>query len=268
MTTETKKYTATSRAGFFGAPISWVALFGALIGALSIVPVVFYSTGGGFISAGMALVAPACGILLGPWAGAVSGTIGGVIGMMISPGAYPGGLLDVFLSGTLIPLTWGLLQPKYRKFLYFYYPLQVFSMWFFPYYWPGPAAGLSTPKEPEWILSNYWAVIGLVLFIGAPLIWKWVESPDRKKVIVGLLLNTYMACTLWTIPYNNIYMYYTRGPYEQALFINILRMVSSVGPIIILSTVVGYFLIRAVRKGNLRVVPNSWIAGINFQSKP
>ena len=102
--TEERVFEAVSAAGIFGAPISWVALVGALMGALAIVPFIFYPFGGGFMSAGMGVFGPIGGMLLGPWAGAIAGFIGGFIGMMISPGAYPLGFVDVFLSGVFFPV--------------------------------------------------------------------------------------------------------------------------------------------------------------------
>ena len=101
-----EKFEAKSAVSIFGAPVSWVALFGALIGALSLVPFLFYVNGGGFMSAGMGIFGPLAGVMLGPFAGFVAGAIGGVIGMFISPAAYPLGFVDVF-SGSPDAITLG-----------------------------------------------------------------------------------------------------------------------------------------------------------------
>jgi hypothetical protein len=108
-----REFTGRAMASIFGAPISWIALFGALMGALSIIPMIFYPFGGGFASAGMIIFGPMAGLILGPWAGAIAGLIGGLIGMFISPGSYPLGFIDVMLSGVLLPVFWGLAKPYY-----------------------------------------------------------------------------------------------------------------------------------------------------------
>jgi hypothetical protein len=81
--TGARTYRGQGMATVLGGPISWVALFGALIGALSIVPMLFYLSGGGYVSAGMIIFAPLAGIVLGPWAGFVAALIGGLIGMFL-----------------------------------------------------------------------------------------------------------------------------------------------------------------------------------------
>jgi hypothetical protein len=261
-----REFKATSAVAIFGAPISWVALFGALIGALAVIPFIFYSQGGGFTSLGMGLFAPMAGVMLGPWAGFVAGFIGGFIGMMISPGAYPLGFVDVFLSGAMLPLSWGLMQPKYRKLLLVYFPVNAFLMWFFPYHWPAQAIGVNPAVEPQWILTVNWVWISLIVFlVGAPTIWRWFESENRTKSIVGLTLNMFLADALWAMPW--IYPYYAliKYPYEAAILGVVTSWVNNLIPMTVTTTVVGYFLIRAVRKGNLRVVPNSWLAGFSFK---
>jgi len=261
-----REFKASSAVAIFGAPISWVALFGALIGALAVIPFVFYAEGGGFMSAGMGIFGPVTGIMLGPWAGFVAGFIGGVIGMMISPGAYPLGFVDVFLSGALLPLTWGLMQPKYRKFLLVYFPVNAFLNWFFPYHWPAEAVGLTQAKEPQWFLVCHWAWIGLIIFVFfAPAIWRMYESENRGRSVIGLVLNMFMASVLWAMPWIYPYSYLIRFPYEGAILTTVTQWTNTLIPITATSTVVTYFLIRAVRKGNLRVVRNSWLEGFHFK---
>ena len=110
-----REFVGKGMAKIFGAPISWIALFGALMGAMAIVPMLFYPTGGGFASAGMVIFGPLSGLILGPFAGLIAGLIAGIIGMFISPGSYPLGFVDAFFSGGLLPLMWGLVHPRYRK---------------------------------------------------------------------------------------------------------------------------------------------------------
>lgn len=261
-----KKYEAKSTVSFFGAPIAWVALFGALIGALSIVPMLIYVTGGGFMSVGMGIFAPISGMLLGPWAGFVAGTIGGVIGMMISPASYPLQFVDVLLSGSFMPLAWGLMLPKYRKLLLVVYPILTIGLWAVPYYLPGPAGGFSTAPEPQYLLSTNYGWVGLFMFLfGAPAIWRMIESENSRKVIIGLALNSFMACVLWAMPWFYLYYWLLRFPVETALLMNNLAWINPTIPVVIACTAIAFFLLRAIRKGNLKIVPNSWLDGFHFR---
>jgi hypothetical protein len=261
-----KQYEAKSVVGFFGAPLSWTALFGALIGALSVVPLLFYSSGGGFTSAGMALIAPATGVLIGPWAGAVAGTIGGIIGMMISPGAYPLGFVDVILSGTLIPLSWGLMSPKFRTLTVILYTFHAIAYYFFPYYWPCDSIGLTCAREPEYALSRHrFLIITAIFYIFGPMLMRWFQSSNRGKALVGLVLVTWMAMQLWQMPWSYPYSYMVRTLYEQTLVTAPAGWITNTIPMLAVVSPVTWFLLRAVRKANLRVIPNSWLDAYDFQ---
>lgn len=263
---EERKFKAKSAVSIFGAPVSWVALFGALIGAFSIVPFIFYVSGGGMMSAGMGIFAPISGILLGPWAGFVAGMVGGVIGMMISPAAYPLGFLDVLLSGGLLPLAWGLMQPRYHKLLLLLYPLSVACLFFIPYYLPGEAAGYSGLTQPTWAYAHYWAWLALVLMIfGAKWIWRLIESDKVAPHVIGLGLNFYLAMCIWIPHWDWPYFLLLKFPYEAALTSLVFHWLNPIIPMLGAGTAISYFLIRAVRKGNLRVIPSSWIEGFNFK---
>jgi hypothetical protein len=259
-TAQERDFEARSAAGIFGAPISWVALVGALMGALSLVPFIFYPFGGGFMSAGMGVMGPLGGMLLGPWAGAVAGFIGGIIGMMISPGAYPLGFVDVALSGVLIPFSWGLLHPKYRKIALVWYPLMVVGFFIFPYHFPGERIGLGGVQEPQYLLTWAYGWIGMLVYVFfAPRIWKLYASEERVASIVGLYMNNLLATIMWVLIWVFPWMGLIRFPYETALANNVINLWSSVLPVSVTSTVLGYFLIRAIRRGNLRRIEGTWV---------
>ncbi len=263
---QVQEYEARSMAGFFGAPLSWVALFGALIGAMAIVPLIFYPGGGGYASAGMIIIAPAAGMLLGPWAGAISATIGGVIGMMISPGAYPLGIVDIILSGTLISFTWGFMQPRFRKWLVALFVIHLVVYYVFPYYWPAEAAGLERAQEPEWFFSMNAFILGTILFIVVgPTIWRWFQSDTRWKMIVGLVGTNFFAVLLWEMPWVYPWRYLIRYPYTVSLVENYLAWIVTIIPIVAITSVISYFLIRAVQKAGLREIPYSWIEAYDFK---
>jgi len=261
-----RKFEAKSAVSIFGAPVSWVALFGALIGALSIVPMAFYTSGGGFMSAGMGIFAPISGVMLGPWAGFVAGTIGGVIGMMISPAAYPLGFLDVLLSGSFMPLAWGLFTPKYYKWLLFLMPVNFLLYYIVPYYWPGEAIGVSTPTEPAYALSrNFSVIMIIVFFIFGKRFMNMMESPNVRTHIIGMGGVMMMACALWDWPWVWPYALLFKMPLEPTYVTGYLTWVNPVLPVVIAGTAIAYFLLKAARKGNLKVVKDSWLDAYDFQ---
>jgi len=262
--TEERRFDSKSAASIFGAPVSWVALYGALIGALSIVPYIFYSTGTGFTSAGMAIFGPISGIILGPWAGLVAGTIGGVVGMMISPAAYPLGFVDVILSGSLLPLYWGLFAPKFYKWLLVFVPINFLLYYFVPYYWPG--VGDTVVSEPAYFISRNMSVVHLaVFFLFGKKIMHMMESPTVRTHIFGLVGVNFLACAAWILPWSWPYALLFQEPIEQTMFVSTVAWVEPAAPVVIGVTVISFFLIKAVRKGNLRVVKDSWLDTYNFQ---
>lgn len=255
-----RDFQAKSSAGIFGAPISWVAMFGALIGALSIVPFLFYPVGGGFTSVGMGIFAPIAGMLLGPWAGAVAGTIGGLIGMFISPGAYMFGFVDVFLSGASLPLAWGLMLPKYRKFGIAYFILVMIGAVVIPYHWPGKMLGL-VGSEPTNILSytSGWIALAAYLLLAKP-IWNLMRSENNTRKFIGLLLINFLAVHVWMEPWMYVAYGIARFPFQVAITNTIGQTWATALPMTLTSTLIGFFLLRAMKQGNLRRVPGSYLS--------
>jgi hypothetical protein len=255
-----RDFEAKSAVGIFGAPLSWVALVGALIGAMAIVPFLFYPLGGGFLSAGVGIFGPIGGILLGPWAGCVAGIIGGVIGMIISPAAYPLGFVDVTLSGALLPLSWGLMQPRYRKIVIWYYPLILIAATIIPYHWPGEAVGLGGVSEPTNILQWSHGWIGMILYLFlAPKIWDLYRSEKTSTSFIGFLLNMFMATPLWMTVWVFPWYLMIRLPFDIAAPNSWANWWVTVIPMTLTSSIIGFFLIRAIKQGNLRRIPGSYL---------
>ena len=252
-----QEYKARGLATIFGAPLSWVALFGALIGALSIVPMIFYIFGGGFASAGMIVFGPLAGLVLGPWAGLVAGVIGGLIGMFISPGSYPLGLVDVFLSGGFLPLFWGLAHPRFRKI---YVPLAVVLivwMGIMPYNWPGPAGGFEQ-ADPIYLLSFAWAPVGLIVYlIFQQLALKWIESPVTGRQLVGYLLYMFPPLTSWMIIWQNPYKIMLKFPLEVGRWESINTWWAYLPAMLAASSIVSWLVVRALKRSGLDVVSGS-----------
>ncbi len=247
-----------SESGLLGAPISWIAMVGALMGALAIVPFLFYPVGGGFTSLGMGVFGPMGGVLLGPWAGAVAGAIGGVIGMFISPGAYMFGFVDVLLSGAFLCIAWGLMMPKYRKIALVVYPVVLLIGILVPYHFPGAAGGFAV-KEPDWMLSYAGGWIGMFIYIlFAKPIWKMMLSTTKWVSFVGYCLLNYCATWLWMMPWMYVAYLIARFPLETAIINNWGQHWMTVLPMTITGGLISFFLTNAMKQGNMRKIPGSW----------
>lgn len=253
-----REFTGRGMASIFGAPISWIALFGALIGALSIVPLIFYPFGGGFASAGMIIFAPMAGLILGPWAGAIAGLIGGLIGMFISPGSYPLGLGDALLSGAFLPLFWGLAKPYYRKIYIPWVLLWIVYYFLFPFYIPGKAGGFESVSQPAYFLSFIWGPLGLIFAILFQQIFlKWMKVPAFGKRLVGYILFMVGPCSAWLLPWIGVYIWYLHYPPGLAQANNVVSWWFYMLPIPIVTGLVSMLLIQALEKSGLRRVPGS-----------
>ena len=258
--TGARTYRGQGMATVLGAPISWVALFGALIGALSIVPMLFYLSGGGYVSAGMIIFAPLAGIVLGPWAGFVAALIGGLIGMFLSPASYPLFILDANLSGSFIALFWGLAAD--RRYAKYFIPLAVAWIAFVlivPYRASlDIQADFGVPPEPSYTLSWLWAYAGLALLVvnlvAGGFLWRWVRDPasDRARMFLGVLGVSFIACTAWMVPWIGVYNWRLGFPVETAVAVNYGAWIGYVVPISIASSVVITLAIVALRRSGLR----------------
>jgi hypothetical protein len=251
-----REFSGRGMASIFGAPISWIALFGALMGALSIVPMVFYPFGGGFASAGMIIFGPMSGLVLGPWAGAVAGLVGGLIGMFISPGSYPLGLIDVFLSGVFLPIFWGLAKPYYRKFYIPFTLLWIAYYIFCPYYIPGQAAGFGAVRQPMYFLSFIWGPLGLLFVIlMQKTLLKWMKAPQTGKRLLGYILYMAGPTSAWLLPWIGVYFWALKYPPQTAELNNWVAWYFYILPISVATGIVAMLLIRALEKSGLRRVP-------------
>ena len=253
-----REFTGRGMATIFGAPISWIALFGALMGALSIVPMIFYPFGGGYASAGMVIFGPMAGLILGPWAGAVAGLIGGLIVMFVSPGSYPLGLIDVFLSGVFLPIFWGLAKPHYRKIYIPWVILWIVYYFLTPFYIPGQAAEFGAVRQPMYTLSFIWGPLGLIFVIlMQKRLVKWMKDVKAGKRLIGYILYMVGPCSAWLLPWIGVYFWALKYPPETAELNNWVAWYFYILPISVATGVVAMLLIRALEKSGLRRVPGS-----------
>ena len=271
-----RSFTGRGMATILGAPISWVAIFGALIGGLSFVPMLFYLTGGGFVSAGMIIFAPLAGIVLGPWAGFVAGLIGGLIGMFISPGSYPLGPIDANLSGSFLALFWGLAADrKYAKIFIPFSVLWIIFVLIVPYRTALWISGdFGTASEPAYTISWAWAYLGLALLVvnllAGGFLWRLVREPgsDQQNAILGIipvrmflgvLGVSFIACTSWMVPWIGVYNWLLAFPADVATSVNYGSWIGYVIPISLASSLVITGAIVALRRAGFRRVPNTLV---------
>jgi hypothetical protein len=259
-----KESDARAAATIGGAPISWVAIIGALLGAGTMVPVVYYIEGGGYHSLAKAMYVPVVAIL-GPIGGMVSIMIGGGIALFIAPGAvggpnFPASLtFDYLMLSILIGM---ILNGKWKQMIPFW-AVGLFFYIFIPWIIPGPAfvasVGIVGPYDfwPIFIASNWFDIgsIVIVLLFGAK-IPKWIRSDDRKTMVVAVLL------TVWATEISHLYGWgiwavVVSSPAEliavlSAVAVPLERAVySTVGALI------GVPLLVALRKSGLRSIPNT-----------
>ncbi len=253
-----REFVGRGMASIFGAPISWIALFGALMGALSIVPMIFYPFGGGYASAGMVIFGPLAGLILGPWAGAIAGFIGGLIGMFISPGSYPLGLMDVMLSGTLLPVFWGLAKPHYHKIYIPWTILWILYYFVTPYYFPGLSGGFDAVRQPMYTLSFIWGPLGLIFVVlMQKTLLKWMKEPATGKRLLGYILYMAGPCSAWLLPWIGVYFWALKYPPQTAELNNWVAWYFYIIPISVVTGIVAMLLVRALEKSDLRRVSGS-----------
>jgi len=243
-----------------GAPISWVAIWGAICGATSFIPVLFYIGGGGYISLGMVFISLSP-LILGLWGGIVAGFIGGLIGMLICPAAFPLGIIDALDIGAYSAFLVGLAaNKKTYKYFVLNYIAQLIILLLVPYRYPGPAGGYSPLPWPNYLISAY-GHIALFIVALTPLGWKympeWLRSEDTKKLYIGLLillLMAYQGC--FYMPFDWTYYLLMKYPVEVAMMINFTWPWADTWACLVWAAI-GVIIITALRKSGLRKIPGA-----------
>jgi hypothetical protein len=256
---EEREFSASSSSAIFDAPLSWVALFGALIAVGSLVPVIVYPGGGGYSSLSNTVLFVLTGFVLGPWAGGIAGIIGGLIGMFIAPAAFPLGFVDVFLVAGLQAMLGGLIAMKWKKYMFVWWIINFAILVIFPYRWPGPSQGFENPPEPAYLASLWWVVLGFVFWLA----WAYTPFGDWVKKggkgyqqVLGLIVGTYAGLTAFYGPYGNTFYYVLKYPIERAITENHLT-----APLFFITAIaqgiVAMVVFRALWRTGLRKVPGS-----------
>jgi hypothetical protein len=249
---EEKSVTAT----IGGAPVSWVALMGALLGAGSIIPLVYYIEGGGYHSLSYALV-PIVAAILGPWGAGAAAAIGWAVGLFIAPGTTIIGLF-VNMSGPAVAA--GLILNKKWKWIVWVPLLGIVWFELTPWYWPGLPGGISSLPQPFLALSVWYdaLTLPLLLTVGRNIVPDWIKGKDRKKMFAGLMLLSWIStqmCHLWSwTPW--ILFFYPIPAYVvavlQAVSVPFERLMLQV-----VSGIIGVPIILSLRRSGLRKIPTA-----------
>lgn len=208
---EVKESPKSMRIG--GASIAWIALYGALCGVTSLIPVFPYVGGGGYVPLQnmFSAIAP---ILLGEIGGIVAATVGGIIGMFIAPAAFPLQLVDVVLTGLLPAFTVALMINAHKRWgisIVWCILVGIFGS-IFPFYVPGSSAGFAQPTNAVvyfLLVAYYWAIPLILLLtpVGRKLVPEWARSDERKLKYAGLTLAYIMGLFTWFLPWSLPYWY-------------------------------------------------------------
>jgi len=189
-----------------GTPIAWVAVYGALVGVTSLVPILPYAGGGGY----WPLATPLAGIgtlILGPIGGIVAAFVGGIIGMFIAPGAFPLGIVDatlvVLIPAVFVAVALNMGSKKYKWAFLVWQILMTVSFFVAMYAYPGVVGGWPPVSTQSYFMTTlyYWLLPLIVLLspIGTKYIYNWARDTDTKKRTAGLFLGTWMAMNAWYI---------------------------------------------------------------------
>lgn len=189
-----------------GQSIAWIAIYGAIIGVTSFIPLIPYVTGGGFLplSISLAAVAP---LILGFRGGVIAALVGGLIGMFINPATYPFGFVDVFFVGMTPAIFCGFaFKGTSRVFRIIYIIILLLSgimAGIVPYYYPGASKGFGTPTQPYYLLLVAfffvpWLIV-YILPIGTKYIAQWVNSENAGYRFAGSFFGMLIGLIPWSL---------------------------------------------------------------------
>ncbi|TFG04722.1 hypothetical protein EU538_12030 [Candidatus Thorarchaeota archaeon] len=246
--------------GYGGASIAFIAVYGAINGALALVPIFPYVGGGGFLP--LCVVFEAIGpLILGPIGGILAAVIGGVIGMFISPATYPLGPVDVLLTGILPALYVALIinADDNRYYILSLIAMIVTSVYgiIWPYIWPGVAGEV---WSIEFMLAGLifwlpWLIIELTP-IGKSKIPEWARMEDPKTRYLGVLLAVLMGLEFWFIPWGNVYWYIF--DYSVALAIGTFIAYSWWVPTLsVITTIIAVAVVESLKRSGLPRIPRA-----------
>ncbi len=244
-----------------GVSVVWIAVYAALLGAVSIVPLFPYPGGGGYLPLSVPLEAIAP-LILGPYAGIIAAFIGGVLGMLISPGAFPLGLLDVTLTGTL-PAVFAAFTINGNKFWKAWTPILLLNglaYYAFPFNFPGTAGGFNPPDFTFYVVHAWFWVPWLILYVspvGTKWIPTWARGTDRKKKFAGIYLGLLIGIMGWYLIWSWPYWYILQLQYDFATTASLVGWSWALPAFTGITTVICIPIVEALRVSGFPKIPLS-----------
>lgn len=238
-----------------GVPISWVAIWGALLGVSSLIPVVIFvgSEGGNFALS--TSLAPIIGLVLGPYGGFVAGLVGGTIGMFLNPAAYymgVGNILDVAMAA----LVAGWIVNKRWYFSAGLIAVMAIAFNVIPYYllnlYPQPI-------DPAVHLSMWFYYLGLAVLCvtGWNILPKWIKGTNPAKLFVAAWIIVWVGVApghlLGWIAYDILYLF----PVASAILVGTYIMPIQRLEILTLGALIGAAILVALKRAGLRKIPGA-----------
>lgn len=251
------KTTTGGRAAIFGAPLSWIAIFGAVLGATAIIPMIYYMEGGAVFPLATSLL-PLTGLVLGPYAGAVAGLIGGIIGLFINPSAFSTGALGIIDSWILPPLAAGLIA---NKKWYALVPVWIIlsAIWLtVPYSWPGPPA--FPPADPNMWIGIAWMVGGglfITVVLGYKFLNNWLRTEDPKRLFVAVFFVAWVAREIGHLMGWIWYDIYFSFPPSLNIWLGEFAVPWQATIFYVVSAIIGTAILRGLKRSGLKKIPRA-----------
>ena len=245
----------TTTATIGGAPVSWVALMGALLGGGTIIPLIYYIEGGGYHSLSYAvIVLVAC--ILGPWGATTSGLIGGIIGFFLAPGTD---LSTVFTYYVLPPLAAGLILNGKWKYVVWVPLIGLIFYELVPWYWPGDPR-LGALPQPLLAFSPWYDFLSfpLLITVGRKKVGEWIRGNDKKKMFFGILLLQWISAEMWHLWGWAFYLeFFVPFPAYVVAVIEAFTVPFERLMLQIVAGIVGVPILQTLRKSGLRKIPGA-----------
>ncbi len=245
--------------GYGGASVAFIAVYAAITGALSLVPIFPYVGGGGFVP--LSVVFSAIGpLVLGPIGGVIAAAVGGFIGMFISPATFPLGPVDVLLTG-IFPAFYTALAINADEDRYW---LLAIISWVgtgifasvYPYMWPGIEGTSWVPLVA--ILGAYYWLPWLIILI-TPLrtrIAEWARSEEPKMRYIGVFLAALIGLMAWYLPWSLPYWQILSYTVEFGITVHI-GYTWWVPTMAIITTLISVPVVEAMARSGLPRIPRA-----------
>jgi hypothetical protein len=255
VTEQVREVTGKRGVTMLGVPISWVAIWGALLGVTSLIPVVIFvgSEGGNFPLS--TALAPIVGLVLGPYGGFVAGLVGGTIGMFLNPAAYymgVGNILDVAMAA----LVTGWIINKRWYFSAALIAAMALAFNIIPFY----VLNIYTPPiDPAVHLAMWFYYVGLAVLCvtGWNILPKWIKGTNPAKMFVAGLILVWVGVApghlMGWIAFDVLYNF----PIASNILVGTYIMPIQRIEILVLGALIGTAILVALRRAGLRKIPGA-----------